>query len=306
MLSPIEDKRAIVNAETEDLIRASLSRRTLETYKGIIKRVEAWLGGRILTDALLADYITSLHHEGKAPATIAQVVAAVSWRSKQAGQAVVGEITLATLAGIRREGAERGNGQVEGLTWGQVDIVVDLCLNERTIRGLRDAALIRLMSDCLLRVSEAVAVNCRDFRERTLRIKRSKTDQEAKGKSVYICEETREIISVYREAGNIERGALFRRIRAGDIVTSERLTTKSVGRIIKARAKNAGYEGKVSSHSLRVGSAVSLARGGASVVAMQQAGRWKDPKMPAHYAEAEFAERGAIAKYREGKKGEDQ
>ena len=55
----------------------------------------------------------------------------------------------------------------------------------------------------------------------------------------------------------------------------------------------------ISSHSLRVGSAVSLAREGASLVAMQNAGRWKSPNMPAHYAEAEFAERGAVARYKE-------
>ena len=83
------------------------------------------------------------------------------------------------------------------------------------------------------------------------------------------------------------------------LVTSGRLTTRSAQRIIKGRAKRAGYDGFISSHSLRVGSAVSLAREGASLVAMQNAGRWKDPGMPAHYAEAEFAERGAVARYRE-------
>ena len=295
--------RAVVNAETEDLIRASVSKQTLTNYKRLIKQVETWLGDRVLDDALLADYISMLHHdEGKAPATISQVVASVSWRSKQAGQQIVGEITLATMAGIRREGAGRGTGQVDGLTWEQVDIVVSLCLNERTIRGLRDASLIRLMSDCLLRVGEAVAVNCSDVRQRTLRIRKSKTDQEGKGVSLYVCEDTREILSRYREAGKIERGALFRWIRAGDHVTSGRLTTRSAQRIIKGRAKRAGYDGFISSHSLRVGSAVSLAREGASLVAMQNAGRWKDPSMPAHYAEAEFAERGAVAKYRENGK----
>ena len=144
----------------------------------------------------------------------------------------------ATLAGIRREGAGRGTGQVDGLTWEQVDIVVSLCLNERTIRGLRDASLIRLMSDCLLRVGEAVAVNCSDVQTAdTADTQKSKTDQEGKGVSLYVCEDTREILSRYREAGKIERGALFRWIRAGDHVTSGRLTTRSAQRIIKGLAK---------------------------------------------------------------------
>ena len=40
---------------------------------------------------------------------------------------------------------------------------------------------------------------------------------------------------------------------------------------------------------------LSLAQAGAIVVDMQVAGRWKSSQMPAHYAKAELAERGAIA-----------
>ena len=71
--------------------------------------------------------------------------------------------------------------------------------------------------------------------------------------------------------------------------------------MIKKRATNAGVKGLISGHSLRVGSAVSLAQAGASVVDMQVAGRWESSQMPAHYAKAELAERGAIARYKEGK-----
>ena len=74
----------------------------------------------------------------------------------------------------------------------------------------------------------------------------------------------------------------------------------SARRIIKKRAA-AGIEGFISGHSLRVGSAVSLAKAGASVVDMQVAGRWKSAQMPAHYAKAELAERGAIARFKDGK-----
>ena len=56
--------------------------------------------------------------------------------------------------------------------------------------------------------------------------------------------------------------------RRGDHVTGERLTDVSARRIIKARSQDAGVEGFISGHSLRVGSAVSLAQAGASVVDM--------------------------------------
>ena len=81
-----------------------------------------------------------------------------------------------------------------------------------------------------------------------------------------------------------------------------RLTSRSARRQIIYWSELAGVEGFISGHSLRVGSAVSLAKAGASVVDMQVAGRWKSSTMPAHYAKAELAERGAIARFKEKKR----
>ena len=138
--------------------------------------------------------------------------------------------------------------------------------------------MIRLMSDCLLRISEVVAVNIEDL-DKVLTVRSSKTDQEGKGESLFIGEPTRKAIKRYCAAAEIEAGALFRRIRRGQHITSERLSVVSARRIIKKWAKAAGIEGFISGHSLRVGSAVSLAQAGASVVDMQTAGRWADPKI---------------------------
>ena len=63
-----------------------------------------------------------------------------------------------------------------------------------------------------------------------------------------------------------------------------------------------GLTEKVSGHSLRIGTTVSLAQRGASLVDIQVAGRWKDPGMPAHYARAQFAENGAIARFKDRKR----
>ena len=253
-----------------------------------------------MTDGLLATYITELHQRGKSPATISQMVAVAKWLANNHGIKVVGEITSKTLAGIRREGKDRGKGQVDGVEREDMLRVVTLAEADKTIAGLRDAALIRLMSDCLLRISEAVAVNVGDLQKSTLRIKSSKTDQEGRGEVLYVGGPTTKLIDRYCTKADIEGGALFRRIRRGDHVTGDRLTVVSSRRIIKARAA-AGVEGFISGHSLRVGSAVSLAQAGASVVDLQTAGRWQSPQMPAHYAKAELAERGAVAQFVYGK-----
>ena len=158
------------------------------------------------------------------------------------------------------------------------------------------------MSDCLLRVSEVVAVDVGDLKKNTLLVKLSKTDQEGRGEVLYVGDSTVRAIRAYRKLGEIQRGALFRRLRRGGHATKERLTQQSARIAIKRRAADAGVKGFISGHSLRVGSAVSLAQAGASVVDMQTADRWKSSDMPAHYAKAELAERGAIARFKYGKR----
>ena len=288
--------------ETASLIKASIAENTLKAYQRALWNLETWLSGRTLSDALLANYITSLHEAGKSPATIGQAVAAVKWQLKHQSQETVNfPVTQATLAGIRRAGKDRGRGQVDGLIWQDVERVCIYAETEGTLAGLRDAAMIRLMSDCLLRISEVVAVNVSDLKDKTLTLRTSKTDQEGTGESLYVCDATRNVLKLYWERAGITRGALFRHIRRGDHIQSQRLTPHSARRIIQKRSQDAGVEGFISGHSLRVGSAVSLAQAGATVVDMQVAGRWKSSQMPAHYAKAELAERGAIARFKDGK-----
>ena len=72
---------------------------------------------------------------------------------------------------------------------------------------------------------------------------------------------------------------------------------RAVADAIRSRAAAAGID-RASGHSLRVGAAVSMAQRGASLVAMQQAGGWRSPDMPAHYARQATASRGAVATLR--------
>ena len=289
--------------ETASLIKASIAENTQKAYQRALQSLTIWLSGWTLSDALLANYITVLHEDGKLPSTIGQVVAAVKWQLKhQTQQQINLPVTNATLAGIRREGKDRGRGQVDGITWQDVDRVCIYAETQGTLAGLRDATMIRLMSDCLLRISEVVAVDVEDIKGKVLAIGSSKTDPEGRGENLYICDQTRRVLKRYRKLGDISEGALFRRIRRGDHIHNERLRAHSARRIIKKRAADAGVEGFISGHSLRVGSAISLAKAGASVVDMQVAGRWKSAQMPAHYAKAELAEWGAIARFKDGKR----
>lgn len=292
-----------IRPKIKSLIHASIADNTKKAYQRALQAIEDWKpAGETLSDGLLAAYLTELHENGKSPSTISQVVAAVKWQLKhEVGGDFAMPITNATLAGIRRDGKTRGRGQVDGLIWQDVERVCIQAETDDTLAGFRDSAMIRLMSDCLLRISEVVAVDIEDIGDRTLTVQASKSDQEGRGESLYVCDRTRTIMSKYIQGSGITEGALFRQIRRGGHIQQNRLHDHSARRIIQKRASDAGVEGFISGHSLRVGSAMSLASAGATVVDMQVAGRWKSSQMPAHYAKAELAERGAIARFKDGK-----
>ena len=88
-----------------------------------------------------------------------------------------------------------------------------------SVRGLRDAALLAVMSDGLLRVSEAAALEVADLEAEdanTLTIRRSKTDQEAEGAVQYIGEPTVARVRAWLDAAGIAAGPLFQGLdRAG-------------------------------------------------------------------------------------------
>ena len=302
--TPLKNSESTVDREMALLMQQSIAPNTVKAYQHALKKLHTWLDANgfqpdHLTDEIVAKYITALYADGKAPATITIVVAAIKWQAANAGvNDVVGELTDKTLTGIRRAGGERGRGQVDGLTWDDVERVCELAEAEKTIAGLRDSALIRLMSDCLLRISEAVAVNVEDLGENALIVQRSKEDQEGNGTTLFVGVPTVEVIERYRAAGSIKAGPLFRRVRRGDRMTRDRLGVNGARLAIKTRARAAGMEGFISGHSLRLGSAVSLAQAGASIADMQVAGRWKEPRMPVHYAKAELVEQGGIARFK--------
>ena len=59
-----------------------------------------------------------------------------------------------------------------------------------------------------------------------------------------------------------------------------------IGRRVKALAKAAGIEGRVTAHSTRIGMASELTRRGASMQAVMKAGNWQSARMVAHYSAA--------------------
>jgi len=287
-----------IASDTGEEIRADVSDNTLKAYEHATRKLEDWLDGRTLNDAVLAEYIRVLHTTGKSPATINLLLSAVKWMAEYHGiENIAGPITKRIWADIRGEDRPQGRKRrADGLTWGEVERVCAVAESSETVAGLRDAAMISLMSDCLLRISEVVAVDVKDIGEEGLQIHRGDRSD-----ILYICEWTRRLINRYRRKSGIASGALFRRIRFQNHVTEDRLGVKGAREAIRRRATEAGVTSTISGHSLRIGSAISLAEAGATVKEVQQAGRWQGPTMPARYVREMPAEQSPVKRYKDSK-----
>ena len=150
-------------------------------------------------------------------------------------------------------------------------------------------ALISLMRDGLLRGNETAALLWSDLSSEPdgsgrLRIRSSKTDQESKGATVYVCEETMVHLAAIRNC-------------AGDEESIFGLTHLQILNRIRVATKQAGLGEGYGAHSPRIGMAIDLARAGIELPALMAAGRWKSPVMPAYYIRNEEAGRGAVARY---------
>ena len=292
--------------ETLDLEEQVISPGSRKRYEGHLNRLDRWLKGRELNDETLSQHLVYMFEKGLAPSTANVMVNAARWRCGREDQPDPrGKKTRAAVKSFRRKGHGRGYGQAEGVLWEQADAVVSLALQEKDLPGLRDATIIAIGSDATLRVGEISAIDVAhvDFDEQRLDIPRSKTDQEGKGEVEYLGDKTLNLIRAWMDKGKITDGPLFLQIHKDTHRTlkKKRLGEETIRKIIKRRCKAAGIEGRVSGHSLRVGSAQSLAIRGATPLEMQLVGRWKSPNMPYHYAQKVVAKQSPMARLRYGK-----
>jgi integrase len=144
--------------------------------------------------------------------------------------------------------------------------------------GLRDRALLLLGFAGAFRRSELVGLDVEDldFTARGIKLRRSKTDQEAEGRPVGIphgsSPETCPVRAVEQWLAHLrsvlpgyERGPLFLRLDAGGRVRLGRLSDRGVARVVQRWAERAGLDPlRFAGHSLRAGLATSAAAGGVS------------------------------------------
>lgn len=137
------------------------------------------------------------------------------------------------------------------------------------IEKLRDRAILELLFSTGLRVSELVALD-RD----SINFKKGEFSVRGKGdkiRVVFLSDSARDALKTYLDTRDDVDGALFVRIRGARAKSDEdlRLTVRSVERLVKKYALEAGITKKITPHGLRHAFATDLLEGGADLRSVQ-------------------------------------
>ncbi|MCY3598334.1 MAG: tyrosine-type recombinase/integrase [Rhodospirillales bacterium] len=296
-------------AELAGLLEHEVAANTVRSYRSQWKLFQSWASRRgvpaVPADpndvaVYLAERIEELGHR---PATLRAAAAAIGFVHRAEGQRNPCEQleVKRTLRGATRK-AGREQKQAKGLTAdGLAAIRATACIRrpgrggglesadaaER--RGRLDIALVSLMRDAMLRVSEAASLTWTEIETQPdstgrLLVRRSKTDPEGSGFVAFLSTQTMAALQEIRHGAAEDRSVFG--LRPNQISTR-----------IKRAAAAAGLGDGFSGHSPRVGMAQDLARAGIELPSLMTAGRWRTPTMPAHYTRNETAGRGAVAQF---------
>ena len=300
-----------MNPLLEEVLGASYSDNTREGYKGQWKLFKRWLAEQGYGEDLPIDvetvalYLCGRFEKGRSAATLRLAAAAIGFYHREEGEPnpCASPMVRKVLRGLAKK-IKKAPSQAQALTQEGMNKVIETACVPRPLglgrvesearakrRGLIDIALIGTMRDAQLRRSEAAALLWADIEKQqeghgTLRIARSKTDQEGKGATLFLSK---------RAMQDLARIRKYRKNRPGVFG----LSSPQICRRIAAACKAAGLKGRYTGHSPRVGMTIDLARKDLSLAAIQQSGRWKSPAMVGRYIRNEDAKRGAVARFYE-------
>ncbi|HEX8679586.1 MAG TPA: tyrosine recombinase [Chthoniobacterales bacterium] len=239
------------------------TRRSLAEFAAWCSKARQITEARAVTLPLISDYLATLKQRGLAASSIKLVVVALKIFFR----------FLLTKGGIERDPAETLNLPrierylPETLNELQVERLID-SINTAHPLGLRDRAVVELLSASGLRISELANARLENFNaeERILRV----TGKGNKTRLVPVGGKACEALAAYVST---ERPKLVRPRSGSEIFLSSRgtkLTTARLWQIVKERARHSGLEANIYPHLLRHSFATHLLGNGADLRIIQE------------------------------------
>ena len=297
-----------VSAATRGYLAAAQASNTRRAYLADWLHFATWCADRAVdalpaTPETLADYVSDSAACGRSTSTIGRRLAAVRSAHLTAGHAVSptsAALVRKALAGVRRTHGVAPRKKA-AITTDEVQAML-ATLDPVTPLGARDRALLLLGYAAGMRRSELAALDVDDLEFVTdaglrIRLRRSKTDQEGRGRLVGVLRgraaETcpvRAVQAWLEVLGRPTAGPLFRHVRRGGHVAAERISPKVVAMVVQRTGLAAGLDPTgLGGHSLRAGMVTTAARRRAPLTRiMAQSGHLRLDTLMGYVREAEL------------------
>lgn len=263
---PLKSQQTAPSALVVSYSAAAQSSATTRSYDADIRHFKQHGGTIPATAVMIAEYLASFAG-ALAVATLQHRLIAIHRAHVDTGLSspIMDNLVKRTMQGIRRKFGRKQRRVTALLKDDLVEMMVHID-QQLPIKAARDKALLLIGFAGAFRRSELVALRYEDITQfdsgLELMIRRSKTDQEGAGRTVFIpyARGTRcpvKALKNWLELAGIEAGPLFRPINKHDqIVGHQALTPQSVALIVKGAVRMmSGDEASkmVAGHSLRSG-----------------------------------------------------
>jgi len=265
---------------------ASTSKNTRKAYLTDLQHFLEWGGMIPAKPELIAEYLAA-HAEILAISTLTRRLAAISKTHSLQGyeSPTKSDLVRAVMKGVRRTHGKPTSQKSPVL---KDDVVAMVERLGEGPRDIRDRALLLVGFAGGFRRSELVALAYNDIdwtpKGIVLSLRRSKTDQEGRGRQVAIsyargCTCPVKALKAWLDTAKITEGPVLRGVDRHGNVAHRRLSTEAVARVVKERAAAVGMNpSRLSGHSLRAGMATSAAIAGVET--------WRIRRQTGHTSEA--------------------
>jgi len=263
-------------------IEAELASSTRDMYAGAWRQWERWGRGRGVNalpaaPEALAAFLAERAEAGLTFGTLDGYCSGIAHRHLQQGLSdpTADVVVRRVRRGLRRILGVAPRRQAHPLTVAELGRIVS-SINADTAIGIRDRAVILLGYASAMRPGEVSALDTADIITKPtgilISVRRSKTDQDARGQLVGVARGDNRVTDPIRALDDWLKirpagpGALFTRVVYPGSLTTVRIGPRAVSRLVQQRANAAGFSGiPVTGHSLRAGHATTAAVNGAPI-----------------------------------------